>query len=233
MIVALIIGRKGSKGWPNKNIYKINGKSLIEYPILTAKKSKYIDQIYISTDWDKIKDIAKSHNIEVIDRPEELCKDNTLTEDVLLHGFNEISKNEKVDIFIPLMGNCPTINIELLDTGIEKLLEDKSYDSAVSVSKYNMWSPLRAVKIENNLLNPYLDNINDINCDRNSGGDFYFYDNSIFVVKSRCMDYSNGILPYKWIGKKIYPLIQECGLDLDYKWQLSQAKYWIKKYGEI
>ena len=44
MICALMIGRKGSKGFPNKNIKKVFGKSICEYPIIAAKKSKLIDK---------------------------------------------------------------------------------------------------------------------------------------------------------------------------------------------
>ena len=42
MNCALMIGRKGSKGFPNKNIKKVFGKSICEYPIIAAKKSTLI-----------------------------------------------------------------------------------------------------------------------------------------------------------------------------------------------
>ena len=37
MIPALIIGRKGSTGFPNKNITNFVGRPLMTYPILAAK----------------------------------------------------------------------------------------------------------------------------------------------------------------------------------------------------
>ena len=49
-IIAFIPARKGSKGLKNKNFRKINGKSLLEITINSAKKVKIIDNIYISTD---------------------------------------------------------------------------------------------------------------------------------------------------------------------------------------
>ena len=48
MICALIIGRAGSRGYPNKNVANVLGKKLCEYPILAAKNSKHVDKIYIS-----------------------------------------------------------------------------------------------------------------------------------------------------------------------------------------
>ena len=50
MICALMIGRKGSKGFPNKNVKNVFGKKICEYPIIAAQKSKLIDRFFISTD---------------------------------------------------------------------------------------------------------------------------------------------------------------------------------------
>ena len=60
MIVALMMGRAGSRGLRNKNLIKINGRSLCEYPLIAAKKSKYIKDIYVTTDCPKIKKISKN-----------------------------------------------------------------------------------------------------------------------------------------------------------------------------
>ena len=43
-ILAIIPARAGSKGIQNKNIRKINGNHLIEYPIICAKKSKFVNK---------------------------------------------------------------------------------------------------------------------------------------------------------------------------------------------
>ena len=45
------------------------------------------------------------------------------------------------------MCNAITINRQLIDKGINLLIKNKKADSAVTVSKYNMYSPLRARKI--------------------------------------------------------------------------------------
>ena len=71
MICALMIGRKGSKGLPGKNVKKIFGKSLCEYPIIAAKKTKLIDKIFISTDCEKIKKATKKYNVHFLKRPKQ------------------------------------------------------------------------------------------------------------------------------------------------------------------
>ena len=60
MIVALMMGRAGSKGLKNKNLIKIKGKRLFEYPLIAATKSKLISKIFISTDCPVIKKQLKS-----------------------------------------------------------------------------------------------------------------------------------------------------------------------------
>ena len=48
--VALIFGRKNSKGLKNKNIKKINGKHMFSHVIDEVKKVRSIKDIYVSTD---------------------------------------------------------------------------------------------------------------------------------------------------------------------------------------
>ena len=53
-ILAIIPARKGSKGLKDKNIKRFAGKPLIYWSIKSAKKSKYINKIIVSTDSKKI-----------------------------------------------------------------------------------------------------------------------------------------------------------------------------------
>ena len=58
-IIAIIPARSGSKRLKFKNIRIFNGKPLFIWSMISAEKSKYIDQIYLSTDSKKINEIAK------------------------------------------------------------------------------------------------------------------------------------------------------------------------------
>ena len=60
-VLGLIPARGGSKGIPRKNIRKLCGKPLIAWSIEAAQKSKYIDQIIISTEDKEIADVARSY----------------------------------------------------------------------------------------------------------------------------------------------------------------------------
>lgn len=241
MIVGLMMGRKSSQGFPGKNFYPILGKPLMGYPLQAAIKSKHIKDVYITTDDDKIKDIAESCGAKIINRPPELCTNEALGEDVFVHGYNWMKNTLKIDveIVVLLMCNAATITTKLIDEGIDALLKDKTLDSAVSVSKYNMWSPLRARKLDKEgLLKPFVPfevfgDKNKLSCDRDSQGDVWFADMGVSIVRARCIEnIKDGLLPQKWMGQRIYPLKQWGGFDVDYDWQIPSLEYWIKKHQE-
>ena len=64
-VLAIIPARAGSKGLKNKNIKLLNGKPLIAYTIMEAKKSKLISNIVVSTDSNEIASISKQYGAEV------------------------------------------------------------------------------------------------------------------------------------------------------------------------
>lgn len=240
MITALLIGRKESLGFPGKNIYPVLGRALMEYPLLAAKKAGSVDKVYVSTDSDEIKEIGKKHGAIIIDRPAYLCTKEALGEDAYVHGYKYMKSDLKKDIelVILLFCNAATVTGELIEEGIEVLRSNPIFDSAISVSRYNMWSPLRARKIgPDGLLKPFVPfevfgDPKTLNCDRDSQGDVWFADMGVSIVRPRCLEnISEGLLPQKWMGNKIYPLKQWGGCDVDYEWQIPMVEYWLKRHG--
>ena len=83
-IIAIIPARKGSKRVKEKNGIIIDGKPLFQYSIDVAKKSKYIDDILVSTDsaeW--LNQAIRLGCMQVNLRPNSLAQDNSKTIDVL------------------------------------------------------------------------------------------------------------------------------------------------------
>ena len=238
MIVALMIGRKGSRGFKGKNTFKVLNKSMCEYPLIAAKKSKFIDKIYVATDCPKIKKVSKKYNVSFIKRPKYLNNSKALGDHVFEYSYFQIKKilkKEKIKYVVLLFANAPTINHQMIDKGINILEKDKNCDSAVSTSVYNMWSPLRARKLDKNgYLQPFVPfktfgNPKTLNCDRDSQGNVYFADMSVSVIRPRCLEnLKNGLLPQKWMGKKIKAIYSSAGCDIDYRWQVPSVEYWLK-----
>jgi hypothetical protein len=239
-VAALLLGRKGSTGMPGKNLRHVLGRPLVTYPLLAAQASVHVDRIFVSTDDPEIAAIGVEHGAEVIDRPPELCTPEALGEDAYRHGAGVIRERlgEEAEILALLFANAPTVSGELIDRGIETLRADPELDSAVTVSRYNMWSPLRARRLTpSGTLDPFVpfETFGDpatLNCDRDSQGDVWFADMGLSVVRPRCFDaMEEGLLPQRWMGRRIAPIESWGGCDVDYEWQLPGVEYWLRAHG--
>jgi len=242
MNVALLLGRKGSKGFPGKNTIPILGHPLAWYPMQTALAVNEIDQVYLSTNDPKLMQIATELGVKIIERPEHLANDEALGEHAYAHGYREIRKlqKQKIELLVLLFCNAATISVQAIRKGILKLGGNSSLDSAVTVSRYNMWSPLRARKLDREgCLQPFVpfDVFGDpktLNCDRDSQGDVWYADMGCSVVRPHCLEnLESGLLPQKWMGQNIYPIYQEAGCDVDYEWQVPVVEWWIQKFWDV
>lgn len=242
-IAALLLGRGGSTGFPGKNLYPILGRPLIAYPLLAARASRYVDRTYVSTDSEEIMEVGRSYGAEIIVRPPELCTSQALGEDAFVHGYRVIKEQlaeegRSIEFMVLLFANAATITGDLIDEGIEKLRADSTLDSAVTVSRYNMWSPLRARKLDSDgCLRPFVpfETFGDpktLNCDRDSQGDVFFADMGVSIVRPHCLEHlEEGLLPQKWMGRRIAPIESWGGCDVDYEWQIPGVEFWLKKHG--
>ena len=80
MNICIIPARIGSKRIKEKNIRSFLGKPMIEYAIEVAKKSELFEKIIVSTDSEKVKNIALNSGADVpFLRPQNLSEDWTPT----------------------------------------------------------------------------------------------------------------------------------------------------------
>jgi len=236
-IIGLMIGKKTSFGLPGKNIYKIYKKHLFEFPLISAKLSRMLDKLYVSTDCPTIKKVSKKYDATIISRPKKIQNPNTLTEDVLEHAHNIIKKDvggiKNIKYYVLLYANGAFLNSKLIKEAIKKLNKNKSFDSCVGVVNADMFTPIRAKKIDrNNSLKPFtkLSNFKNITSNRDSAGKAYFMDLSLQILKPKCFEKMNGNQkPFLWLGNKILPFEKEFGGDIDAKWQFTLLEQWLKK----
>jgi len=237
MICSLIIGRKGSESFPGKNLYDINGRPLAWYPMDAASNCKEIDQHFISTDDPTLMELGKETGFEVINRPAYLATSDALGDEVYKHGYEVIIDRigEKPELLVLLLCNAYACTPAMINQGINALRKNNKADSAVTVSRYNMFSPSRARRVDQNgLLQPLIPfelytATDEINCDRDSQGDVWFADFAMTIIRPENLEkLDEGLLPAKWMGQKILPIYNEAGLDVDYEWQIGQVEWWIK-----
>jgi len=74
---AFIFARGGSKGVKDKNIRPVAGRPLLAHAIAGALASRFIARVVVSTDSERIAQVAREHGAEVLLRPAELAGDAT------------------------------------------------------------------------------------------------------------------------------------------------------------
>ncbi len=133
-ILGIIPARGGSKGLKRKNILPLGKKPLLQYTLESAKNSKLLTKVILSSEDVEIIEVAKGLGLEVpFKRPDNLSQDTTTSLEVVkhaLHYFKE--KGELFDAVCLLQPTTPFRESELIDKAIQKFILD-SPDSLVSV----------------------------------------------------------------------------------------------------
>tara|TARA_B100000989_G_C19387534_1_gene404277 strand:- start:41 stop:442 length:402 start_codon:yes stop_codon:yes gene_type:complete len=112
-ILALVPARKGSKSIKNKNLKLFKKKPLIAWTLINALKSKFIDNIVVSTDSLKIKKISEKYGADVpFMRSKNLASDKAETVSVVMHLLNNV---EKYDYLILLQPTSPLRSSQDID----------------------------------------------------------------------------------------------------------------------
>ncbi len=132
-ILGLVIARANSKRLKNKNLLKYKNKTLIEHAYNNAKKSKFIDDIVLSSESEKIIKLGKKIGFKVpFKRPFHLSKDNVGASKVVLHALKKIK--HKYDYIILLQPTSPLRNHKDIDSSIKKIFKNK-HKTLISIYK--------------------------------------------------------------------------------------------------
>lgn len=149
--IAIIPARKGSQGLKNKNLLKIDNKTLIERTINFAIESKMFSRIILTTDYDNI----NNNNIEFRKRPKELTKENTTMVEVIKDVIDNCDIN-KEDNIILLQPTSPFRNKKDLKKVIEHL---RFFESSITVKEVEINTELIfSSKNKNELKTKSIDN---------------------------------------------------------------------------
>ncbi len=141
--LAVIPARGGSTRLKDKNIYPLAGKPLISYTIEALIDSGCFDKILVSTDSDKIAEVAGQYNeVEIYKRPDKYATTRMIVVEALLAMMEEI---EPFDVFAYFLPTCPFRNADDIKGGVNLLTED--VDSVISVHEYS--EPLQLAMIKN------------------------------------------------------------------------------------
>jgi N-acylneuraminate cytidylyltransferase len=91
--IAIIPARGGSKRIPGKNLRPFLGRPIIDYPIRACLDSELFARVVVSTDSEAIALHAFEQGATSMQRPEELCSDESPVVNTVLHVLEVRSKH--------------------------------------------------------------------------------------------------------------------------------------------
>lgn len=200
-LLALIPARGGSKGIPGKNMVKVKGVPLIGYTIESAIDSKFVSEIFISSDDNLTLQYGKDAGVQLIRRPSKYSSDVSSANDVVNHFISVISKKliEKDPYIIYLQPTSPLRTSAHIDHAFEKMI-DAGLHKLVSVVEMKM-TPFKAFKLDDKGNLQVLFNENMTNKRRQDLPQTYLANGAIYIFRvsdfiKDCEFPSNGSYPY-------------------------------------
>lgn len=216
--IAIIPARGGSKRLPNKNILLLGDIPLIAHSILMAKKcSSIINEVYVSTDDDEIRNIALSFGAKVIDRPIHLSGDTEPTVTALKNVLENIDFSVE-NVFL-LQPTNPLRPESLVEDAFH-IFQDNNADSLMTVTRNHQ----KFGKIVNNKFLPFNYKIGQRSQDLEP---LFFENGLLYIIKAEL------ILQEKIIGDNHFPMIINhlfANVDIDTQEDFDYANYLYHKY---
>lgn len=142
-VLFIIPARAGSKGVPGKNYKMIQGKPLVWWSIEAARAFGHNSEIVVSTNDSIIMDIAESFNreygsntVRIIERPDDISGDFSITEEAMSHAVDEIKKIGITFKYISLLQpTSPARPNNLIERCYNKIVKNGS-SSLLTVSSH-------------------------------------------------------------------------------------------------
>ena len=135
-VSAIIPARGGSKGIPGKNIMEFCGKPLIEWSIQQAIVSRLVNEVYVTSDSEKILEFSEKAGAKPIKRPDALATDTSSSDEALIHALDEIERtsSRKPEAVVFLQATSPLRLPGDIDRAIELFVQEKA-DSLFSAAR--------------------------------------------------------------------------------------------------
>ena len=145
-VISLIPARGGSKTLPNKNLIEVGGQPLIAYAIQASQASS-VNDTWVSTDSDEIKEVSQALGAKVILRPPHLSNDIIMPDAALVH----FAEHVHFDYLVFIQPTSPLIKSEYIEQGI-CMVTREGFDSAFAAVEEH-WTPSWTMSTEPSPIN--------------------------------------------------------------------------------
>lgn len=222
--IAFIPARKNSKGLKNKNLRKINGKSLFELTLLSAIESKIFDLVVVSSDSSEVLKIAKKYDVSISGvRPDYLSSDEAKTIDVVRYEA-KLLNFDSYDCIVLLQPTSPFRTKEDIIKSLE-IYFDSNLSSVLSVTESKEKIHLVRKINKEGRLEKILETNSNIR--RQDASKFYsvngaIYVNSVNEIKNPDFGFNDNLVPYF--------MSSERSIDIDNLDDLKSARSIYRKF---
>lgn len=149
-LLAVIPARGGSKRVPGKNIRSLQGKPALQYTIEAALESALFERVVVSTDDQKIADMAIALGAEApFLRTAELSDDFTPVSAVTLDALTRVDNAGHFRSVCQLMPNCPLRDARDIRDSYSQFSASGA-GTQISITSYGWLNPWWAVRISEN-----------------------------------------------------------------------------------
>ena len=202
----------------------------MEYPILAAKQAAKLDRIYLSTDDEEMKRIARAHGIGVIDRPPELSGADSKAVDALLHAMEQMP--EKPDVLVRMHCNCATHKPGLIDECVRRLEQHPEADSCVSGIIENGVHPLRTKQVRpDGYLDTWMEMADDTSDNRQDLVPCFVLDGACRAIRVATCFPAVGQPPFRYLGNRILYVENPGSCEVDNLADIAYTEHYLRTNG--
>ena len=220
--LAIITARGGSKRIPHQNIREFCGRPIITYSIEAALNSGVFDEVMVSTDDEKIAEIARKAGAKVpFLRSVETSNDFATTADVILEVLEEYKKiGQNFDVACCIYPTAPFITADKLKNAVF-LLEEKAYDSVMPVTEFS-FPPLRGMIMDEDKVSYKWE---EYSMARSQDLQKIYHDVGQFYVMNVEKFKDSKKLVTKNTGAIVIDELEMQDIDNEVDWKLAELKY--------
>lgn len=230
-VLAIIPARAGSKGVPGKNYQPVNGLPMVEWSIRAALSSDYIDMVIVTSNCPNVKAVTEIYTksfgkkVGYLSRPDDLCEDDSKTEDAIVHVLGKLIKNDiLMDYIVLLQPTSPIRTNNLIDGCIEQIFSEKK-DTLVTVDRktpfFWNYTPEESTPTYEPDARPMRQDLDDSEFFYHENGNVYVFETEAFV-ENKCRIGSNVTL---------YETDRLQSLQIDDEWDFKFMESMIKTVG--
>ena len=219
--IAIILARSGSKRLPQKNIIEFGEKPMIAWTIEAAINSNEFDKVLVSTDDEKIANIALNYKAEVPFLRKESFDDLSTSSEATYSAFLQAETywGLEFSVIAQLMANCPLRTSQDIKEAIFEF-DNSTAPAQLSCTSFGWMNPYWAVKLDDDGSSSYLFP-NKNNLRSQDLPKLYCPTGAIWLAKRNdFLSHKSFYLP----GHRFHPINWISALDIDDVGDLSMAK---------